>query len=165
MTKRSDHFRSHTILIPVVTFDHENSVNNYETKVTLTILIATFYPPVSFLLLLLGLPLFLSPSFLPLSPSFPHLLFRLFFPAKHFYRRRTGTGGLPLKTIIPDVEIREKLVTGHFSPIILYEDGGSDSGSLTSAPDSIALYVAKSIQEELGIRTIHLLEGKRITHS
>lgn len=143
--------------IIVVTFDHENSVNNYETKVT-------FYSTNYYLLFY---PLYFlppsSPSLCPLYLS--HSCFFYFYPPN---RRRTGTGGLPLKTIIPDVLIRDKLVTGQFSPIILYEDGGySSDGSVTSggSGDSVALFVAKCIQEELGIQAIHILDGNSpITH-
>lgn len=67
-------------------------------------------------------------------------------------RRRTGNR-MPIKTIIPDQQIRDRLSSDFYYPIVLYEET-----DLTL--DSIGSYVAKCLQVEVGIKTVHFLQGK-----
>ncbi|RWS06440.1 WD repeat-containing protein 46-like protein, partial [Dinothrombium tinctorium] len=69
-------------------------------------------------------------------------------------RRRTG-GRLPLRTVLPDVAVRERLLAGHYYPVILYED----SSSKPDLVDSMAYFVAKCLQQEADTKDIYILEG------
>ena len=68
-------------------------------------------------------------------------------------RRRTGNR-MPIKTIIPDQQIRDRLSTDYYYPVVVYEET-----DLTT--DSIGSYVAKCLQMELGIKTVHILQGNK----
>ena len=59
---------------------------------------------------------------------------------------------MPFKTIIPDQQIRDQLMTDFYYPIVLYEETDLSC-------DSIGSYVAKCLQLEAGIKTVHFLEG------
>lgn len=78
-----------------------------------------------------------------------------------------------MKTLIPDVIVRERLLAGEFHPIVLYEETGAVAPGLhvakclsvgdaltTVVGESMATFVAKCILQEAGLRTIHILEGK-----
>uniref|UniRef100_T1JQM1 protein-tyrosine-phosphatase n=1 Tax=Tetranychus urticae TaxID=32264 RepID=T1JQM1_TETUR len=67
-------------------------------------------------------------------------------------RRRTG-GRLPLKTIITDIVVRERLIAGQFFPVILYED------SILNSSESTCGFVARCLQQETSLEFIYILKG------
>ncbi|XP_054168413.1 dual specificity protein phosphatase 1-like [Oppia nitens] len=70
-------------------------------------------------------------------------------------RRRTGNR-LPLRTIIPDQQIRDRLLADFYYPIVLYEE--SDIGC-----DTIGNYVSQCLQHEVGLKNVHFLQGGFVT--
>lgn len=72
-------------------------------------------------------------------------------------RRRLGNKP-PLRTVITDREVRERLRKGLYSPIVLYEESAS------AGPNSMAAFVARCLQNEARINNVYILEGKRDQH-
>jgi hypothetical protein len=74
-------------------------------------------------------------------------------------RRRNG-GRLLLRTIVPDVLIRERLVAGHFTSIVLYGDSDeSYSLPLSDQSNSMIVSVAASLHQEAACANIFVLQG------
>ncbi|XP_054712927.1 LOW QUALITY PROTEIN: dual specificity protein phosphatase 1-like [Uloborus diversus] len=72
-------------------------------------------------------------------------------------RRRCG-GRLPLRTVIPNSNVRTLLANNHCFPVILYEDYGHSVKS-SDRDESTAAFVAKCLRTEADLKTIYFLEG------
>ncbi|XP_022703999.1 dual specificity protein phosphatase 1-A-like [Varroa jacobsoni] len=72
-------------------------------------------------------------------------------------RRRLGNR-LPLRTVIPDREVRDRLLAGLYSPVVLYEEATCTPGS-QQQQDSMAAFVARCLQNEAGVSSVYILEG------
>lgn len=59
---------------------------------------------------------------------------------------------MPVRTIIPDELIRERLSQDFYGPIVVYEDNDPNS-------DSIGALVAATLHSE-GVKEVHFLEGE-----
>lgn len=75
-------------------------------------------------------------------------------------RRRCG-GRLPLRTIIPNNTIRSSLANNQCFPVVLYDDYGLNIKNLNdlTGEESTAAFVAKSLRNEVDLKTIYYLEG------
>uniref|UniRef100_A0A2L2Y6Z7 Dual specificity protein phosphatase 4 n=1 Tax=Parasteatoda tepidariorum TaxID=114398 RepID=A0A2L2Y6Z7_PARTP len=81
-------------------------------------------------------------------------------------RRRCG-GRLPLRTIIPNSNIRSSISNNHCFPIVLYDDFGQNVKNLSdlTGDESTAAFVAKCLRNEANLQTIYYLEGGYQTFS
>lgn len=75
-------------------------------------------------------------------------------------RRRCG-GRLPLRTLIPNSNIRSMLANNQCFPIVLYDDYGVNVKNLSdlTGEESTAAFVAKCLRTEVDLKTIYYLEG------
>lgn len=75
-------------------------------------------------------------------------------------RRRCG-GRLPLRTIIPNSNVRSSISSNHCFPVVLYDDFGQNVKNLSdlTGDDSTAAFVAKCLRNEADLKTIYYLEG------
>lgn len=76
-------------------------------------------------------------------------------------RRRCG-GRLPLRTVIPNSNVRTLLANNHCFPVVLYDDYGHNTKSINDHDESTAAFVAKCLRTEADLKTIYYLEGKYI---
>ncbi|GFT27799.1 dual specificity protein phosphatase 4 [Nephila pilipes] len=75
-------------------------------------------------------------------------------------RRRCG-GRLPLRTLIPNSNIRTSLANNQCFPVVLYDDYGLNVKNLSdlTGEESTAAFVAKCLRNETDLKTIYYLEG------
>lgn len=75
-------------------------------------------------------------------------------------RRRCG-GRLPLRTLIPNSNIRASLANNQCFPVVLYDDYGQNVKNLSdlTGEESTAAFVAKCLRNETDLKTIYYLEG------
>ncbi|KAF8767405.1 dual specificity protein phosphatase 1-like [Argiope bruennichi] len=75
-------------------------------------------------------------------------------------RRRCG-GRLPLRTLIPNSNIRTSLTNNQCFPVVLYDDYGLNVKNLSdmTGEESTATFVAKCLRNETDLKTIYYLEG------
>lgn len=73
-------------------------------------------------------------------------------------RRRCG-GRLPLRTVIPNSNVRTLLSNNHCFPVVLYDDYGLSAKSVNEHEESTAAFVAKCLRTEADLKTIYYLEG------
>ncbi|XP_076367825.1 dual specificity protein phosphatase 1-like [Tachypleus tridentatus] len=74
-------------------------------------------------------------------------------------RRRSG-GRLPIRTIIPNSEIREKVLRGEYSRVILYSEHGQETYLWGNSPEeAIVNSVARCLSYEGGVKRLYYLSG------
>lgn len=91
-----------------------------------------------------------------------HILNSVNIHCPQILRRRKG-GNLPLRTIIPDVLIRDRLSSKYFNTVILYDEWSfNDQANKVNevADDSMISLVAKCLQQEASLKNVYVLDGK-----
>lgn len=75
--------------------------------------------------------------------------------------RRRSNGRLPLRTVIPNTNVRTLLSNNHCYPIVLYDDHGLGVKNISdlTGDESTAAFVAKCLRLEADVKTIYYLEG------
>lgn len=73
--------------------------------------------------------------------------------------RRRKNGYLPLRTIIPDVNTRERLSSKYFHTVILYDEF-TFNDQTKSSDDSMINLVAKCLQQEADLKNVYVLDGE-----
>ncbi|KFM70307.1 Dual specificity protein phosphatase 4, partial [Stegodyphus mimosarum] len=75
-------------------------------------------------------------------------------------RRRCG-GRLPLRTVIPNNNVRSLLANNHCFPVVLYDDYGLNVKNVNdlTGEESTATFVAKCLRNEADLKSIYYLEG------
>lgn len=74
-------------------------------------------------------------------------------------RRRCG-GRLPLRTVIPNSNVRTLLANNRCFPVVLYDDCGHSAKNVSDHEESTAVFVSKCLRTEADLKTIYYLEGK-----
>lgn len=75
--------------------------------------------------------------------------------------RRRKNGHLPLRTIIPDKQTRERLSSKYFNTVILYDELTANDND--KADDSMINLVAKCLQQEADLKNFYVLDGKQLS--
>lgn len=73
-------------------------------------------------------------------------------------RRRCG-GRLPLRTVIPNSNVRTLLANNRCFPVVLYDDCGHSAKNSNEHEESTAVFVSKCLRTEADLKTIYYLEG------